>query len=56
MCSFGTMDWYCILPEGHEGPHESVTLKPIQQCSVGVPHPSHDFCRGIPFPKHEAPR
>jgi len=20
------------------------------QCSVGVPHPSHDWCKGIPFP------
>ena len=22
-CSFGTMDWFCCLPEGHEGSHSS---------------------------------
>lgn len=22
-CSFGTMDWYCVLPANHDGPHKS---------------------------------
>lgn len=25
-CAFGTMEWYCCLPAGHEGPHESEPL------------------------------
>lgn len=27
-CSFGTMDWYCVLAAGHDGPHESDILSP----------------------------
>jgi hypothetical protein len=25
-CSYSEMDWYCAKQEGHEGPHESVSL------------------------------
>lgn len=25
-CPFGTMDWYCALPAGHDGPHQSAPL------------------------------
>jgi hypothetical protein len=25
-CPFATMDWYCILRNGHDGPHRSEDL------------------------------
>lgn len=27
-CDYGTMDWYCRLPQGHKEPHESEPLTP----------------------------
>jgi hypothetical protein len=25
-CDYATEDWYCVKREGHDGPHESVSL------------------------------
>lgn len=25
-CDYGTMEWYCVLRDGHDGPHRSEVL------------------------------
>ena len=46
-CQFGTMDWYCVLPEGHKGSHSSESACPSADLAalkalVEVAQKAHD--------------
>ena len=30
-CPYGTMDWYCVLQEGHEGDHKGHTVRTVDE-------------------------
>ena len=48
-CGYGTMEWYCCLSEGHDGPHRSHPL-PKPTCEHKRPRVIPD-----PFGNFEGP-
>jgi hypothetical protein len=43
-CDFGTMDWYCCLADGHDGPHQSEPLAAESQEVPALPKLTCDHC------------